>query len=128
MTTTKTKTPQEPNKLTVNQKITRSTGTNYMEGLTEVISNEPVPVWPKSTAPDNGIQISADSPLADIIKFVLTKCTATLAEDIDNLTPKDRIMLWKEYGNYFEPEEVKMSQVPGANIKEVTVNILHNGE
>ena len=45
--------------------------------------------------------ITVESPLPDIIKFVLSKCITTLPEDIDSLTPKDRILLWKEYGNFF---------------------------
>ena len=72
--------------------------------------------------------ITVESPLPDIIQFVLNKCINTLPEDIDGLTPKDRILLWKEYGNFFEPEEEKTSPVPGTNIKTVTVNILHNGK
>jgi len=78
--------------------------------------------------PEPKSKITTESPLPDIIKFVLGKCITTLPEDIDSLTPKDRILLWKEYGNFFEPEETKSSPIPGANIKTVTVNILHNGK
>jgi|GEM_PF-3697878 len=102
----------------------KTTTPQVVDPQTGITCENPPTVYFASPQP----RINAESSLPDIIKFVLGKCVATLPEDIDNLTPKDRIMLWKEYGNFFEPEEAKLSQVPGGNIKTITVNILENGE
>jgi hypothetical protein len=46
--------------------------------------------------------MSGETHMSAVIKQMLKKCASTLNDDLEALSPRDRIMLWKEYGRYFE--------------------------
>jgi hypothetical protein len=70
-------------------------------------------------------KLTEETQPGEVVKFILRKCLATLNEDIDNLSAKDRIMLWKEYGDYFATDD-KLSDIPGMNTRNVNLNIRKN--
>ncbi len=76
--------------------------------------------------------------MADVIFEMLKKCAATMSADLEALTPKDRIMLWKEYGSYYRANPSgsglwasdrgnQNDGNPGLNVSQISVSIISEG-
>jgi len=56
---------------------------------------------------------------------VFDKCINTLNEDVQSLSPKDRLAFIKAISDHFSPEQKAKKEPPGSDINEIKLTILH---
>jgi hypothetical protein len=63
-----------------------------------------------------------------VINNIIDECFPLLGKDVKSLTAKDRVNLIKELSKQIVPEEQTISDVPGMNIRRITVKIVHTNQ
>jgi hypothetical protein len=63
-----------------------------------------------------------------VINGIINKCFPVLGEDIEALSPRDRVNLIKELSKHITPETKRVNGIPGMNIRKITVKIIHTNQ
>ena len=59
------------------------------------------------------------------LRDVFDKCINTLNEDVQSLSPKDRLAFIKAISDHFSPGQKTKNEPPGSDINEIKLTILH---
>ena len=59
------------------------------------------------------------------LRNVFEKCINTLNEDVQSLSPKDRLAFIKAISDHFSPEVKAKKEPPGSDLNDIKITILH---